>query len=124
MECIMAVDVGTQSVKAGIVDAGMNVLERSQVMVSAGVRNGSWVEMDAEAVWRALAEACSGLKRGKDAAAIEAVGEDIFLGISGNLPVPGGISVTSLLWVKDNHPDIYAREDVIFGNIGTFLVYR
>jgi sugar (pentulose or hexulose) kinase len=47
--------------------------------------------------------------------ALNRVGEKTFLNISGNLPIPGGISVTSLLWIRDHIPDIYFKEDICFG---------
>jgi len=56
--------------------------------------------------------------------ALERVGEDKFLRIAGNLPIPGGISVTSLLWIKENEPSIYHRKDVIFGHALTFFMKR
>jgi sugar (pentulose or hexulose) kinase len=56
--------------------------------------------------------------------ALEQVGEETFLQIAGNLPVPGGISLTSLLWIKENIPEIYARRDVCFGHAATFFMKR
>ena len=56
--------------------------------------------------------------------ALECVGEVKFLRIAGNLPIPGGISVTSLLWIKENEPSVYHRKDVIFGHAVTFFMRR
>ena len=56
--------------------------------------------------------------------ALRKVGEDAFLNIAGNLPVPGGISVTSLLWIRDHEPEIYAKKDVCFGHAVTFFMKR
>ncbi|MDI3525672.1 MAG: xylulokinase [Candidatus Atribacteria bacterium] len=52
--------------------------------------------------------------------ALQAVGKDTFLKINGNLPFPGGISLTSILWIKENYPDLYQKTQV-FGHFNTFL---
>lgn len=52
--------------------------------------------------------------------ALQIVGKDNFLKINGNLPFPGGISLTSILWLKENHPDLY-RKTSVFGHFNTFL---
>ena len=51
------------------------------------------------------------------------VGEKRLLDITGNLPFPGGISLTSLLWIKENEPDIY-RKAAVFGHMNTFVMKR
>ena len=56
--------------------------------------------------------------------ALRKVGEDAFLNIAGNLPIPGGISATSLLWVKDHESEIYAKKDTRFGHAVTFFLKR
>ncbi len=162
MDTILAVDIGTQSLKAGILDGQLNLLERRQVPLSIEVSNTTHVEMDAEEVWSALIKACRGLKRRDKAQAmvfstlcpslipldgdgnplhpvilhldrrslsqakwaLATVGEDTFLNVAGNLPVPGGISLTSILWLKEHHPEIYARSDVCFGHVATFVLKR
>lgn len=162
MDCILAIDIGTQSLKAGIVDAELNILERQQVQVSTSVKHGGWVEMDAEELWEGLVRACSRLtmrervrglvfstlcpsllpidqdgeplysiilhqdRRSSSQAAwaLRTVGEESFLNISGNLPVPGGISLTSLLWIKDNLPEVYTTPGVCFGHAVTFFMKR
>ena len=49
------------------------------------------------------------------------IGEKRLLEITGNLPFPGGISLTSLLWIKENEPDIY-RKTAMFGHMNTFII--
>ena len=44
--------------------------------------------------------------------ALRKVGEGDFPNIAGNLPVPGGISVTSLLLIRDHEPEIYSKKDI------------
>lgn len=162
MDTILAVDIGTQSLKAGIVDASLKLVERRQVALSIKISQSTHAEMDAEQIWAALIDACRGLKQrhrvqavvfstlcpslvpidrnGKplhpiilhldrrSAAeaewALEQVGAETFLNRTGNLPVPGGISLTSVLWLKNNLPEIYRREDVCFGHAATYVLKK
>ena len=160
--CILAIDVGTQSLRACIMDSELSVLERQQVHYTPRVVSRDKVEIDAEILWDALVQACRKLTlRDRvqvvtlstlcpsllpmDAAgrplrpiilhldrrsyrqaqwALQRVGEEQFLNIAGNLPVPGGISVTSLLWIRDHEPEIYAKRGVCFGHAVTFFMKR
>ena len=162
MDCILAIDVGTQSLRACVIDPNLSVLERQQVPYSPQIISRDKVEIDAETLWDALVEACSKLKHrdrvkvitfstlcpsllpmdgdGKPLRpiilhldrrsyrqaqwALNKVGEEKFLNIAGNLPVPGGISVTSLLWIRDHEPAIYSKKDVCFGHAVTFFLKR
>ena len=56
--------------------------------------------------------------------ALSKAGPELFMQINGNLPVPGGISLTSLLWIRDNCPDIYRKRGLRFGHICTFMLNR
>jgi sugar (pentulose or hexulose) kinase len=162
MDCILAIDVGTQSLKACIIDKELSVLERQQVPYSPQIRSKDRVEIDAEILWDALLQACRKLKQ-KDTVnaigfstlcpsllpmdakgnplhpiilhldrrsypqarwALSRVGKDNFLHIAGNLPIPGGISVTSLLWIRDNAPEIYFKKGICFGHAVTFFLKR
>jgi sugar (pentulose or hexulose) kinase len=162
MSSILAIDVGTQSLKACIVDRNLSILERAQVYYSPQAKSKNRVEIDAEILWRAFIDSCSRLKGKKQVDAIslstlcpsllpldahgdplypvilhldrrsyrqavwvlERIGEEKFLRSAGNLPIPGGISVTSLLWIRDHEPSIYGRRDVTFGHIVTFFMKR
>ena len=162
MDCILAIDVGTQSLRACIIDSELSVLERQQVHYTPQVISREKVEIDAEILWDALVQACSQLTLksrvsvitfstlcpsliAMDAAgrplrpiilhldrrsyrqaqwALQKVGEETFLNIAGNLPVPGGISVTSLLWIRNHEPEIYATKDICFGHAVTFFMKR
>lgn len=53
-------------------------------------------------------------------AALRRVGRERFLSINGNLPFPGGISLTSILWLKQHHPAVY-RRTCCFGHLNTYL---
>ena len=162
MDCILAIDVGTQSLRACIIDPDLSVQERQQVPYMPRVVSRDKVEIDAEILWDALIEACRKLKQRdrvkvitfstlcpsllpmdgngnplrpiilhldrrsyKQAQwALQKVGEEKFLNIAGNLPIPGGISATSLLWVKDREPEIYSKKGVCFGHAVTFFMKR
>lgn len=60
----------------------------------------------------------------KQAAAIRAdVGGDFLIERACNLPVSGGSSLCSMMWIKDNQPDIY-RRTCKFGHTNTYMVRR
>ena len=55
---ILAIDVGTQSLRACILDSEFSVLERQQVQYAPRVVSRDKVEIDAEILWNALVQAC------------------------------------------------------------------
>jgi sugar (pentulose or hexulose) kinase len=154
--------VGTQSLKASIVDRSLSIVENAQVAYAPQVKAKNRVEIDAEILWKAFIDACSALQYVKEVEAVSLstlcpsllaidadgkplsliilhldrrsyhqarwllrkVGEAKILKIAGNLPIPGGISITSLLWLKENEPAIYNRKDVTFGHAVTFFIKR
>ena len=60
----------------------------------------------------------------EQAAAIrKAVGEDRFLIQACNLPVSGGSSLASILWIRDHEPAVWAAA-AMFGHTNTYLVRR
>ena len=52
---------------------------------------------------------------------IETIGLPTLLKKTGNMPVAGGCSLASLLWIRDNCPDTYRRARM-FGHSNTFMV--
>jgi sugar (pentulose or hexulose) kinase len=56
-------------------------------------------------------------------AALQRIGGQRFLQTAGNLPFPGGMSVTSMLWVREAEPELYQRT-CRFGHTNTFLARR
>lgn len=52
-----------------------------------------------------------------------AVGEELFLRETCNLPVTGGSSLCSMLWIKENLPDVWAAT-AKFGHCNTYMVKR
>ena len=51
---------------------------------------------------------------------IDVVGMKTLLAETANMPVAGGCSLASLLWIKDNLPEVY-RETAVFGHSNTFM---
>ena len=54
---------------------------------------------------------------------VEKIGEEKFLKITGNLPYPGGMSITSMQWIKENEPEIYSKT-YKFGHTNTLFVKK
>lgn len=61
--------------------------------------------------------------RAQSAAIRAAVGEEAFLREACNLPVSGGSSLSSILWFRDERPDVW-RDAEKFGHCNTYLVKR
>jgi len=55
--------------------------------------------------------------------ALSIIGKERFLKIAGNIPYPGGISVTSILWLKEKEADAF-KKAFKFGHMNTFFVKR
>jgi len=53
----------------------------------------------------------------------ERVGEDTFLRDTCNLPVSGGSSLCSILWIREDQPEIWGKT-VKFGHCNTYMVKR
>ena len=51
---------------------------------------------------------------------IETIGIETLLAATGNMPVAGGCSLASILWIRDNHPDIFERT-CTFGHSNTYI---
>ena len=51
------------------------------------------------------------------------VGDDQFLAETCNLPVSGGSSLCSILWIRENQPDVWDAADK-FGHANTYMVKR
>ena len=51
---------------------------------------------------------------------IETVGMETLLETTANMPVAGGCSLASILWIKDNHPDIF-KKTYKFGHSNTYI---
>jgi len=64
-----------------------------------------------------------GRSRAQSAAIRQIVGERRFLAETCNLPVSGGSSLSSILWFRDEQPDVWAAA-AKFGHCNTYLVKR
>jgi len=53
---------------------------------------------------------------------IETVGEAALLETTANMPVAGGCSLASILWLKDNYPEVFA-ETHKFGHSNTYMAH-
>jgi xylulokinase len=51
---------------------------------------------------------------------IESCGLDALLSTVGNYPVPGGCSLPSILWIKENRPEIY-KKTAVFGHSNSYF---
>jgi sugar (pentulose or hexulose) kinase len=51
---------------------------------------------------------------------IDTVGLKTLLDVTGNMPVAGGCSLASILWLKNHHPDLFDKT-YIFGHSNTFM---
>lgn len=51
---------------------------------------------------------------------IDTVGMETLLKTTANMPVAGGCSLASILWIKDNHPDIF-KKTYKFGHSNTYI---
>jgi sugar (pentulose or hexulose) kinase len=54
---------------------------------------------------------------------LEKVGMEKFLSIAGNVPCPGGMTVTSLMWLRENKPQLFERMHK-FGHTTTFFIRK
>jgi sugar (pentulose or hexulose) kinase len=158
---ILALDIGTSSLKAGLFDAE-NRLVRSTKVNYDYETSGMSVQIDPEKIWKAfltvvkrMAGHLGGIdlivpctlspslipmdrkgdplypailhwdrrSAGQARKALALIGKDRFLKTAGNLPYPGGISLTSLLWLKDNEPAIFEKT-CMFGHMNTLFHKR
>ena len=53
---------------------------------------------------------------------IDTVGLEHLLEVTANMPVAGGCSLASILWLKENHPDLFAQTHK-FGHSNTFFAH-
>ena len=158
---ILALDIGTSSIKAALVDKDFHILVTEKVDYSYQT-HGTYVQTEPEKIWKAflkvikkMAEDLStiklvvqcvfspalialdesgdplypaiihwdrrSIKQAKKA--LLKIGKKKFLETAGNIPYPGGISVTSILWIKENKGEIF-KKTFKFGHMNTFFAKR
>ncbi len=160
---ILAVDVGTTSMKMGVFTGSGNelVLHREfSRSYDINVYNGGiFGDIEQEKWKRAFLEGCSELResipdvdavafsgttpglsamdedglalypailmldqrsRKQAAEIIETVGLETILAETANMPVAGGCSLASILWLKENEPEVF-RKTACFGHSNTYM---
>jgi xylulokinase len=161
-DVVLALDAGTSSVKAALVDRDGGIRGRAARNYTYSMPRPDHVELDFELLWGQAAAAVrdlgAGVRRARaiglsvlcpglvplDAAgaalrpaiihldrrslaqareALRRIGSARFLAAAANLPFPGGISLTSALWIRDAEPELYRRTR-FFGHTSTFLARR
>ena len=159
---MLAVDVGTTSMKLAVYSEDMQLLHQYQKGYAINNYGGGKADIKPEKWWSTLVEGCKSIpddcktielisfsgttpgltamdkegnallpailfmdgRSGKQSIAIrEKFGEQMLLEKTANLPVSGGCSLSSILWIKENHPDIF-KQTAIFGHSNTFMVKR
>jgi len=159
---LLAVDVGTTSLKMGVYTDALDLVCPFQKAYPIQIHDQGAADVDVNLWWLAFVEGCkemgdalsgidlvsfSGTTPGfvcmdrtgrallpailfmdgrsrKQAAAIrERIGEDVLLEQTANLPVSGGCSLSSLLWIAAHHPDVF-NATACFGHSNTYMVKR
>jgi sugar (pentulose or hexulose) kinase len=93
-------------------------------IVSLSVTTPGLVPMDVEGQALGPAILFFDQRSNREAKSIrKAIGEDIFISEACNLPVSGGSSLCSMLWIRENQPDIW-KMVYKFGHTNTYLIKR
>jgi xylulokinase len=162
MRDILAIDVGTTSLKMAVFSADLE--KRCEVSRSYEVHlyDRGKADIEPERWWQALRECCIGAKKflssvgiisfsgttpgmvpmAEDGRALgpailmldgrshkqareirQKVGEEKFLREICNLPTSGGSSLCSLLWIRENQPQVW-KAMAKFGHYNTYMVKR
>lgn len=90
-------------------------------LIALSVMSPAWIAMDAKG--KPLTPIITHQDRRSTQIAIELerrIGKERFLHLSGNRPIPGGISVTTYAWYKQNEPRAFRKLDLV-GHLNTFI---
>ena len=158
---ILAIDIGTSSLKAGLFNRNYQLLTAREAEYSYH-SFGVCVQIEPGEIWKAFQKVMKKLKdylprveivvpcvfspalialdedgnaicpaiihwdrrsvkQAKEALA--KVGKENFLRIAGNIPYPGGISLTSILWLKEKEKQVFEKA-FMFGHMNTFFVKK
>jgi xylulokinase len=93
-------------------------------LVSFSVTSPGLVAMDRQG--RALTKAILFLDQRSHQQAsriIKTIGKETLLEKAGNLPASGGSSLSSILWIRDNLPEVY-KKTYKFGHTNTYLIHK
>lgn len=117
------VEVDPQSLLEAVAGAIREIGKPAQSVdvVAVSVMSPAWVAMDAKG--RALTPIVTHQDRRSVQVAVELerrIGKDRFLKLTGNRPIPGGISLTTWAWYLKNEPRALRKADLV-GHLNTFL---
>ncbi|WP_267873632.1 FGGY family carbohydrate kinase [Massilia sp. Se16.2.3] len=105
---ILAIDNGTQSVRALLFDLHGNIVAKSQVMLEAYFsREPGWAEHEPEGYWQAVCSACQGLwtQPGVDRTLVQAVAVTTQRGTVVNLDRDGKPLRPAITWLDQRRTD-------------------
>lgn len=105
---LLAIDVGTQSVRAIVFDLTGNILAREQVHIEPYFsRQPGWAEQDPELYWRAIGAACRALwqKHGMQAGALAGVGLTAQRATSVSLDADGQALRPAIVWLDQRRAE-------------------
>ena len=108
---ILAIDNGTQSVRAILFDLQGNIVAKSQIHLEAyfSVQPG-WAEHDAEGYWNAVCRACQGLwAQGVDKSRIKGVAITTQRGTVVNVDKDGKPLRAAITWLDQRKTDTYPK---------------
>lgn len=158
---ILAIDIGTSSLKAGLFNRNYQLLTAREAQYSYH-SFGMCVQIEPGEIWKAFQKVMKKLKdylprveiivpcvfspalialdedgnaicpaiihwdrrsvkQAKEA--LSKVGKENFLRIAGNIPYPGGISLTSILWLKEKEKQVFEKA-FRFGHMNTFFIKK
>ena len=99
---ILAIDNGTQSVRALLFDLQGNIVAKCQVPLQAYFStHPGWAEHEPEGYWQAVCRACQGLwdQPGVERSAVQAVAVTTQRGTVVDLDRPGGLLRAAITWL-------------------------
>jgi sugar (pentulose or hexulose) kinase len=105
---ILAIDNGTQSVRALLFDLSGNIVAKSQVHLEPYFSDQpGWAEHDVEGYWRAVCQACQGLwaQPGADRASVQGVAVTAQRGTMVNLDAAGKPLRPAITWLDQRRTD-------------------
>ena len=106
---ILAIDNGTQSVRALLFDLNGDIVAKSQVHLTPYFSDHpGWAEHDADGYWRAVCEACHGLwsQAGVDKASVQGVAVTTQRGTVVSLDADGNPLRPAITWLDQRRTDI------------------
>ena len=107
------------AIQAGCRELAQHMPEIDSVALSGTTPGLSAMDADGSALYPAILM-LDQRSRKQAADIIDVVGLGTVLGETGNMPVAGGCSLASILWLKENEPELYGQT-ACFGHSNTFV---